>query len=460
MIRIEHRRLARAVMAALLVSGLTACAPARIARPIKSIGLPVEADGFEAARRSPLDARAHYATSLALLGREGRTRADIEMARSGFRTAARLAPDLWEPLAGLAAAEYRLGNNRESMAALAQAIERKGAAGTLAAPFALLSFRAGEPELARIAASRGGASDFLNTALQPGDWQPAVPAPRPASAPPSNSEGRSVVIEAFMIRDTRQSSVSEGLNLLDSLSVQFGGTLLNYSYDSNSSPDTQTGGFSVTAPSIAYSLNIAARDRSHITLEASPLVLARQGKTSKFLEGGSVLIVPLSDDSDPVERNVGIVLEVTPEAISADSADLNVVLELSNITGQSLADAGRGASLLQTDKTRVEVAARVPFGKAIVVGSAGSLARREGSGNSLTPMPLPGLSRESATASSRNVLVLLTVRDPDDHAAPVDAGVLARAVFAADLPAATRYARRPSETPDPGIEKLLPTRLD
>src|SRR3546814_15381841 len=71
-------------------------------------GLPAVHEGFEAARREPLNARAHIQTSLDLLARGARTRADIELAKSGFQTAARLAPDLWEPMVGAADAHYRL----------------------------------------------------------------------------------------------------------------------------------------------------------------------------------------------------------------------------------------------------------------------------------------------------------------------------------------------------------------
>src|SRR3546814_17910644 len=113
-----------------------------------------------------------------------------------------------------------------------------------------------------------------------------------------------------------------------------------------------------------YSLNLANRDLSHVSIEASPVVIARQGKTSKFLEGGSVLIVPLADDSDPVERDIGITLEVTPERLGSDDVDLAVVLELSHITGQRLRRAGPGARLLPTDQQRVEITARVAFRKA------------------------------------------------------------------------------------------------
>jgi hypothetical protein len=65
-----------------------------------------------------------------------------------------MAPDLWEPLAGAALTSYQLGNVREAMSQMAQAIERRGEAGPMAVPMALLAYRAGEPEFARAALER------------------------------------------------------------------------------------------------------------------------------------------------------------------------------------------------------------------------------------------------------------------------------------------------------------------
>lgn len=465
-----------AMTAALTASG---CAPLHMSDTMRAVGRPVEADGFTAARRNPLSASAHYATAMSFMMAQPSTRGDLEMALSGFQTAARLAPDLWEPLAGAAMASYQLGNFRDAMNLMAQAVDRRGTAGPLAVPLALLAYRAGEPELARAAlaqADRAASSeidrtglDFLDTAFVGTSWRPVAPAPLEPAAVPSAaktdapaSNGQGVLIEAFLIRETRQSNGNRGLNLLDGLSVQFGGTLLNYNYDlSGSSANTRTGNLAITAPAINYSLNLASSSGSRVTLEASPLVLAREGRKSKFLEGQSVLIVPLSDDSQPIERDVGITLEVTPQRVGATDVDLDVVLEMSNITGQSVADAGRGASLLETDKTHVEVSARVPYGKAIVVGSADSLARRSDENRSVIPIALPGLSRRGRSAERRDVLVVLSVRAPDAIAPAVrSANAWGQALFGIVLPPFTHYGRRPSETPAPALGKVLPAMLD
>lgn len=458
--RTPARPIRAALMPLALASALLAgCAPARFDRAVELAGMPAVPEGFETARREPLNARAHIGTGLDLLARAGRTGADIALAKSAFQTAARLAPDLWEPMVGLAAAHYRLGEYREALLALTLAVERRGALGDLALPYALVAYRAHEPELARLAFAaagdpRGEGGEYLRRAFARNDaWRPAAAVPA-APAPVIADENRNIMIEAFLIRDSRTVVLSEGLNLPDSLALQFGGTLVNYTYDGGGSQ--ASGDVKLTLPGVTYSLNLASRDLSRVSLEASPVVIARQGKTSKFLEGGSVLIVPLADNGDPVERDIGIALEVTPERVGPYDVDLIVALEFSNISGQSLSDAGRGASILQTDKTRVEVAVRVPYGKAVLVGSTGSLSRRESGNRSLFAAPLPGLSTNGAAASRRDVLALISVRRPeDDGPAQLDAGALARRLFGSALPVAGGYGERPSDAPDPGLEMLL-----
>lgn len=453
----DRRAAAFAVSLAALAATMGGCAAPGLERSMALAGVPGEPAGFDAARREPLNARAHLTTGLALMERAGRTRADVELAKSAFGTAGRLAPDLWEPMAALAAAHYRLGEYREALAALSEAAERRGGLGDLALPYALAAYRAQEPELARLAfrqaEAAGGEAPFLRQAFAGGEaWRPQ-PAPA-ARQPVAADEERNILIEAFLIRDTRSANFNEGVNLLESLALQFEGTLVNYSYGGED--DGTDGQVTVTLPAVTYSLNLASRDLSRVSLEASPVVLARQGKTSKFLEGGSVLIVPLSDDSDPVERDVGISLEVTPERIGEHDVDLTVALELSNITGQSVNNAGRGASLLQTDKSRVEASARVPFGKAVVVGSTGSLTRRKTRTGSLTAAPVPGLSTKGRGASRRDVLALISVRRAEDDSGPAfDAAAVAGRLFGEVLPAPAAYGARPSDTPDPGLEALV-----
>jgi hypothetical protein len=468
-LRFIQRPLGLVILVALASSG---CAPVHMQGAMKNVGRTAEADSFASVRNSPLSAAAHYATAMGFLNGPSVTRGDLEMALSGFQTAARLAPDLWEPLAGAALTSYQLGNVREAMNQMAQAVERRGEAGPMAVPLALLAYRAGEPEFARAAlerAARTGDLDmvglnFLDAAFAGNGWRPVSPSPASpsAAADAAADGGPGVVIEAYLIRETRTSSGNRGLNLLDGLSVQFGGTLLNYNYDlAGDSADTKAGNLTITAPAINYSLNLASTSQSHVTLEASPVVLAREGRKSKFAEGGSVLIVPLSDRSQPIERDVGVTLEVTPQRIGATDVDLDVVLEMSNITGRSSVNVGRGASILETDKTHVEVSVKLPYGKAIVVGSGDSLNRRSTNDRSITPIAIPGLSRRGLSVDRREVLVVLTVRAPNNESnaarSPAEWGQL---LFGAVLSPPKQYGRRPSEAPAPAFHILLPSKLN
>jgi hypothetical protein len=468
-LRFLQRSFGLVILVALASSG---CAPVHMQGAMKNVGRNAEADSFASVRNSPLSAAAHYATAMGFLNGPAVTRGDLEMALSGFQTAARLAPDLWEPLAGAALTSYQLGNVREAMDQMAQAVERRGEAGPMAVPLALLAYRAGEPEFARVAlqsANRAGDLDmvglsFLDAAFAGTGWRPLPPSPAlpSAAADAAADGGPGVVIEAYLIRETRTSSGNRGLNLLDGLSVQFGGTLLNYNYDlAGGSADTKAGNLTITAPAINYSLNLASTSQSRVTLEASPVVLAREGRKSKFAEGGSVLIVPLSDRSQPIERDVGITLEVTPQRIGATDVDLDVVLEMSNITGRSSVNVGRGASILETDKTHVEVSVKLPYGKAIVVGSGDSLNRRSINNRSVTPVAIPGLSLRGLSVDRREVLVVLTVRAPNNESnAARSPAEWSQLLFGAALPPPKQYGRRPSEAPTPAFHILLPSKLN
>jgi|SRR5690606_28375846 hypothetical protein len=100
------------------------CVRADLGQALEDVSVASVAEGFEEVRREPLNARAHMDAALRLLCRANRTQADIQLAKSAFQTAARLAPDLWEPMAGLAAAHYRLGEYREAMEATIRAYAR------------------------------------------------------------------------------------------------------------------------------------------------------------------------------------------------------------------------------------------------------------------------------------------------------------------------------------------------
>src|SRR3546814_8574631 len=81
-------------------------------------------------------------------------------------------------MVGLAAAHYRLGEYRDALAALSEAVDRRGALGDLAMPYALVAYRAQQPELSRLAfaaatGQAGEGAQFLDPAFAGRDaWHP------------------------------------------------------------------------------------------------------------------------------------------------------------------------------------------------------------------------------------------------------------------------------------------------
>src|SRR5690606_31961457 len=137
------------------------------------------------------------------------------------------------------------------------------------------------------------------------------------------------------------------------LELQFGGTLVNtYERDDDGASHATERNIEVTVPSVSYALNMASLARGSFSIEASPSVVAVPGSTSRFFEGSSVLIVPAGDETEPLERDVGV-----------------------------------DATVLQTEKTSAEATARIPFGRAIALGSGATMSVRDADSGT------PGLSR-------------------------------------------------------------------
>lgn len=474
-------RVARATMTLLSAALLAGCASTpRINGHLADIGLPGEAartaedrqptNGellFRQIGAEPTNARLHFDNGLFHFDR-GR-RSDLEVARVAFSNAARLAPDWWQPQFGLAATEYQLGMYDASLESFAEAIQVRGSCGTLCYGFAFVAYRAGlfglsatALETARTAgppATEGErvAADFLSAALVDGPYaRDAAMLQRRlrgdgnfADAPDGN-----VSIDAYVIRQSRDSASTAGINLLSALQLQFGATLLNADYaredDGPTSKATERS-FEVSIPTVNYALNVATTSHNTFSIEASPSVVAKEGQTSRFFEGSNVLIVPAGDETEPLERDIGIDLTVTPNEITDDYIDLTTVLDLSNLSGTTL--GGGNATVVQTDKTTAEASVRLPFGRAIALGSGATMTVRDSDSGvtGLGDAPLVGnlFSGEQASAKRNDVLVLLTVRRGMDNAqAPrLDAGEMSRQLFGREPAEIDKVSRLPSSAP-------------
>lgn len=458
---------AGAVLSSVLV--LAACAtPHRLDHELGRIGFDGDAH-FRRIAAEPTNARLHYDNGTYLYAR-GR-RGDLEVARVAFSNAARLAPDWWQPQLALAATDYRLGRYDAALAAFTEAVQVRGGCGTLCYGYAFVAYRAGLFGLAANAldaARRAGppanaaeqrAAGFLDAALAAG------PAAQDAAAlrarlrdhdAPAPVDAGNVSIDAYVIRQSRDANSSAGINLLSALELQFGATLINTDYategDAPTVRNTQRS-FEVSIPTVSYALNMASTARNAFSIEASPSVVAVEGRTSRFFEGANVLIVPGGDETEPLERDIGIDLRVTPNEIGEAHIDLTAVLELSTLSGSTIGSGAGSATVVQTEKTSAEASARIPFGRAIALGSGATMTLRDARGGTTGLGDAPGLGRvfgnEQASAKRNDVLVLLTARRGIDHDARdrVDDAALSRQLFGtgpADVPVVSRL---PSQAP-------------
>src|SRR5690606_6311009 len=380
----------------------------------------------------PTNARLHYDNGVYLLAR-GRY-SDLEVARVAFANASRLAPDWWLPEVGLGITEYRLGRYDAALAAFAEAAGRRGNCDGLCYGLALTAYRAGHFGLAARAleaAKRAGppekpaerqAAEFLAAALADGpNSRPAEPLRQrlqAAAAAGALPEDSNISIDAYVIRQSRDSASSNGINLLEALQLQFGSTLINLERTNTTgepASTTRTNSLEVSIPTITYALNIASEDINAFSIEASPSVTAVPGKTSRFFGGANVLIVARSDNSsESGERDIGIDLRVTPNEVTDEYVDLDAVMELSYLTGDITANSG--VVLVNTDKTATEAAAKIPFGRAIALGSSASTTSRIGERGVTGVRNVPGAGNlfgvQGASVTRNDVLVLLAVRRP------------------------------------------------
>src|SRR5690606_5874869 len=203
-----------------------------------------------------------------------------------------------------------------ALLALAEAVAARGRCDELCYGLAFVAYRGGHVGLAATAhaaarasgASRDGAVEaaeaFLAAALAaaPGGHDATMLAPRrPGETAAADVGDDNVSLDAYVIRQSRDASSSAGINLLNALELQFGGTLFAADYgkqDDDPTSRSTSRSLEVSIPTVSYALNMASTSRSAFSIEASPSVVAVAGKTSRFFEGANVLIVPRGDETE------------------------------------------------------------------------------------------------------------------------------------------------------------------
>ncbi|HAC57845.1 MAG TPA: hypothetical protein DCF73_05760, partial [Rhodobiaceae bacterium] len=258
-----------------------------------------------------------------------------------------------------------------------------------------------------------------------GDERPATPAE--AERLSALCERQNVIVDAYIIRRNGESASSAGIDLLSALELQFGAQLLDFTYSnpsgSNNSSSTLTSSVSVEIPDVTYALSIASDRRNFVTIDASPSIVARLGERSEIFDGTEVYIVASGDGgSGDFEKEIGVKMSIEPVVLTETSVTMTAGIEFSILDAEAASSANFQS--LNTDKLIFDINGTFPFGAAVLIGKLSSAVVKDAGSGQTGLSDLPGVGRlfgnDNASAASRDVLVLATVRQPSSTGAALE----------------------------------------
>jgi hypothetical protein len=263
--------------------------------------------------------------------------------------------------------------------------------------------------------------------------------PAPQSTAPVLSQKMGMVDVIILRRDELAYSTS-GINLLEALTLQFGGSLINSHWASSrdrisgslsSSTQDISRDLTATLPSVTYSLNIANARDGWSSVQAQQALLIYDGETSKVSVGSSLTYATDGELSSSIAtKDDGLSLQMKPQFLG----DGLVKLTVSAILEDFVPGAGAGSfrQAVQTEKSSTDVVAELRFGDTILIAS-GENAMHSRAGNK-TPLVgdvpvLGGLFKTRGKSRMlTSILILLTLRPRGSEQLP-QAGELERREF-------------------------------
>jgi hypothetical protein len=261
---------------------------------------------------------------------------------------------------------------------------------------------------------------------------PAVStAPKPP-APQQEGNGTSKMgmVDVIILRRDDGTMRSTGINLLDALTLQFGSTLVNSSWNSSRDrvSDTLTSStldvardLTVSVPSVNYSLNVANAQGGQSTIQAQQALLIYDGQTSKFHIGSSLTFATDGSMNSSVStKDDGLVIEVGAHFADQDMVRLDINASLEDFVPGS--GPGSFRQSVQTEKTTTTVAATLHFGETILIASGEQSLNSRSFDRTpiLGSLPLLGnlFNERNRTTGDTSVMVLLTLRPRGSHSLP------------------------------------------
>lgn len=256
-----------------------------------------------------------------------------------------------------------------------------------------------------------------------------------AMNPDDSNARRMVLVDVVIMRTEDSLSTRKGVNLLNALTLQFGGNGnpgFTKTFTSNESVQPDFSGTITTSnatstaltraisiPALSYSLNIVNSNANLNEVLARPTLAALNGVRSEFFSGSTLNAAVVSTStvggsSVQIEKEIGVKLSILPTFLSDNKIRLTVDAQRTFLKPPS-SDVTYTYKL-ETSKIMVNANVVMEFGETLVLGG---LSEKETS-NARDGVPflqdIPGVQYFFSTKKTddfqRSVLMLITPREP------------------------------------------------
>ena len=255
-----------------------------------------------------------------------------------------------------------------------------------------------------------------------------------AEAEPEDNTYKMVIVDVVIIRTEETITSSKGINLINGLTLQFGGgssssaaysfnrTRLGPNADTSAPLEalTKTVIRSINIPSITYSLNIANANTTRNEILARPTLVALNGEASEFFSGINVNAAATgsggnSGSSVTIEKDIGVKLTVTPEILDDGRVKMAITAERTFLTTPDTTSI-QFTFRIDTSQTNVSANVVMNFGETLILSglSEKETERKRDGVPGLQEIPLLQylFSKKETTDFQKSVLILVTPRIP------------------------------------------------
>lgn len=379
-----------------------------------------------------------------LLGQMHVKERDFATAMAAFAAAALADPHAVLPLYSIAAVAYTQGELDLAYQAITQALHIDATPTIPQYHIVILclaasgDFAAARAHIATFQAGGAMPAEVTKLERKVALWQalhanpatvPPLPAPIAATAIPNSSNSsttdtqntRMVIVDTTIVRMAAISTSHRGINLLNGLTAQFTGNIVNTGTTTwnadlpTTETRTLTDSLTLTVPSVTYTLNIVNSSSSTSRMVANPTILAFNGKMSKFFVGNEMSVFMGGNyASASFNKEFGLSVQVTPTFLSGDTLELQVETGFSTLKEGSPSGLIDNSSSILLGKIANTTSAVMRLGQTIAI-TTGTLYQED---NNRSQVPVLGdvpvidtlFSKTDNSNSEGSFLILLTVR--------------------------------------------------